>query len=182
MGGQGIVSSLCARNVTDKNAADYGYRPAVTAIVDRLEAVLAGQCLPQKLVPANDGTVPCLVLISFQPGADQNTVCDASKGLKQPDPDVLERFQDSRLAELKQQDPKATPADLGPVCELTQIDPSKYQNGTCEALRDPGWCYVTGAAASPCAQALEFSATGRPASGTSVSLQCGEQVGDAGGG
>ncbi len=184
MGGQGIVSSLCARNVTDKNADDYGYRPAVTAIVDRLKAVLAGQCLPQKLVPANDGTVPCLVLISFQPGADQNTVCDASKGLKQPDPDVLKRFQESKLAELKQQDPKATAADVGPACELTQLDPSKLVNGTCETITDPGWCYVSGAAAGTCAQAIKFSATGQPASGTSVSLQCIEVVSgqDAGGG
>ena len=185
MAGQGIVSSLCARNVTDKNAADYGYRPAVTAIVDRLKAVLAGQCLPQKLIPSPDGTVPCLVLISFQAGSDQNTVCDPAKGLKQPDPDVLKRFKEARLAELKSQDPKATAADIGPACELTQIDPSKYQNGTCETITDPGWCYVTGAAAgSSCPQAIKFSATGQPASGTSVSLQCIEALsgGDAGGG
>lgn len=41
--GNSIVASICARNLVDTGAQDYGYRPAVDAIVDRLkEALPAG--------------------------------------------------------------------------------------------------------------------------------------------
>ncbi len=172
MGAQGIVGSVCARNVTDPNAADYGYRPTVTAIVDHLKSILGGQCLSQKLVVGNDGSVPCLLLVSFQPGADQNIVCDPSKGLSRPSADVLANYQQTKLAELKAQDPKSTLADVGPACVLTQLASPKYLNGTCATLPEPGWCYVTGTAAGYCPQALRFSATGTPAQGTALTLQC----------
>jgi hypothetical protein len=35
--GNSVVASICARNVTDTSKADYGYRPAVAAIVERLQ-------------------------------------------------------------------------------------------------------------------------------------------------
>ncbi len=35
-GGNSVVTSICARNVTDQTAPDFGYRPAVNAIVDTL--------------------------------------------------------------------------------------------------------------------------------------------------
>jgi len=39
-GDQSIVASICARNVTDPSAADFGYRPAMAAIVERLRGHL----------------------------------------------------------------------------------------------------------------------------------------------
>ncbi|MCC6647423.1 MAG: hypothetical protein IT374_17855 [Polyangiaceae bacterium] len=39
-GGNSIPASICAANAADPTAADYGYRPAVAAIVDRLKANL----------------------------------------------------------------------------------------------------------------------------------------------
>jgi hypothetical protein len=35
-----IVASICARNVSDASKADYGYRPAVAAVVERLQEQL----------------------------------------------------------------------------------------------------------------------------------------------
>ena len=178
MGAQGVVASLCPRNVTDKNSPDYGYRPAVRTIIDRLKAVLAGQCLPQTLAPNPDGTVPCLVILTFdQPGA-----CDTSKGLTELDPDILKRFNDQRLAELRQTTPAATLADLGAACQLAQIIPTDFVNGTCESVTKPGWCYVEGAAAGTCPQAIKFSATGQPPSGSKVNLSCIETRAKADGG
>jgi hypothetical protein len=178
MGPQGVVASLCPRNVTDKNSPDYGYRPAVRTIIDRLKAVLAGQCLPQTLAPNPDGTVPCLVILTFdQPGA-----CDTSKGLTELDPDILKRFNDQRLAELRQTTPAATLADLGAACQLAQIIPTDFVNGTCESVTKPGWCYVEGAAAGTCPQAIKFSATGQPPSGSKVNLSCIETRAKADGG
>jgi len=50
-GNNSIVASICARNLKDANAQDYGYRPAVDAIVDRLKEALTGKCLPRTLSP-----------------------------------------------------------------------------------------------------------------------------------
>jgi hypothetical protein len=40
LGNQGIVTSICPANLVAPNAADYGYRPTVAAIVDRIRNVL----------------------------------------------------------------------------------------------------------------------------------------------
>jgi hypothetical protein len=40
IGDNAIVASICARNVTDPSRQDYGYRPALGAILDRLSAGL----------------------------------------------------------------------------------------------------------------------------------------------
>jgi len=37
-----VVASICARNVTDASRSDYGYRPAMAAIVERLQAPSGG--------------------------------------------------------------------------------------------------------------------------------------------
>ena len=70
VGEQAIVASICAANLDPKkkDAADYGYRPAVAAIVDRLKDRLGGKCLPRKLDPDPDtGTTPCLILDAQMP-------------------------------------------------------------------------------------------------------------------
>src|SRR5690606_30798565 len=59
---QGIFASICPAESQDTTAPDYGYRPAVGAIIDRLKQELGGQCLPRKLESLPDGSVPCLVL------------------------------------------------------------------------------------------------------------------------
>ncbi len=61
MGSQGILSSLCpihsryavgADGVPDMGDAVFGYRPAVTSIVNRLKTALTSACLPERLAPA----------------------------------------------------------------------------------------------------------------------------------
>jgi hypothetical protein len=100
MGDNGVIASLCPRSL-DPNNPDYGYRPAVRGIIDRLKSVLSGQCLPQPLTKdAVTGKVACLILV-IKPGtqADQSTACDPSQGLKQPDKDVLTNFNKQRMAQ-----------------------------------------------------------------------------------
>ena len=68
MENQGIVASICPTQLTSPTnadgtpAADYGYRPAVKAIIDRLKQALSGQCLPRTLTTNADGQVPCLII------------------------------------------------------------------------------------------------------------------------
>jgi hypothetical protein len=37
-GTNAVVASICARNVTDSSKQDYGYGPAVDALLDRMKA------------------------------------------------------------------------------------------------------------------------------------------------
>lgn len=60
--GGSIVASICTPNVDDNTFADFGYRPAVNAIIDRLKSQLTGRCTPRKLAANPDGTTPCLIV------------------------------------------------------------------------------------------------------------------------
>lgn len=40
LGANSIVASICARNLTDTARSDYGYRPALNAVVERMKGVL----------------------------------------------------------------------------------------------------------------------------------------------
>ena len=187
VGDQGVVASLCPRS-NDTNSPDYGYRPAVRAIVDRLKNALAGTCTPQKLIPdPTSGLVPCLILVEEPQLPNQGACNDPAKGLIDPstDPnlsDVLAKFRQSLIDANGGQNG----GDAGvnyltePICESVQLKPNQLINGSCEDQNAaPGWCYVTGAAAKNCAQKILFSPSGSPAGTTH--LQCIEQAGtDAG--
>lgn len=162
LGDQSIVASICPPEPKDKSTPYYGYRPAVRAIVDRLKNSLASQCLPDKLSQDQDGKVSCLILESFQ---EPGVTCE-SKGLKKPDPKILEKFREAERAE------RGAEADKNVVCEAPQILPAKFSGNSCEKTPEVGWCYLTGAAAGgTCPQAIKFSELGNPV-GARVSLQC----------
>jgi hypothetical protein len=57
--------------------------------------------------------------------------------------------------------------------QLTTTNDAGYfdANGSCAASADPAWCYVTGAAAGGCAQAVLFS-NGEQPPGVLVDLVC----------
>ena len=40
LGSRSVVASICARNTTDPGRPDFGYRPAVTAIIEGLQPQL----------------------------------------------------------------------------------------------------------------------------------------------
>ena len=105
---------FCPTDVMDNaagNDPNYGYRPAVAAIIDRLKAALSNACLPRKLIPAADGSVQCLILVTL-PGAGSclNPTCPAGMGLQVPtDPTVLPTFCASAEASFMGQ--KGAPGD-----------------------------------------------------------------------
>jgi hypothetical protein len=176
---QGIASSLCPIHTTAASASDpvFGYRPAVNAIIDRLKNALSVQCLPQALaVDPTTQTVPCLILVTLQKGN-----CSNVAGMSDPPPDVLSRFQEAQheawmsacggKTSCVLQDPSTLP-----TCQLNELTPmtnggKDFQNGDCSASSDPGWCYVSGAAAGTCSQQILFTAN-QPPQGATVTLQC----------
>jgi len=174
---QGIIASLCPRSL-DLNNADYGYRPAVRVIVDRLKNALANQCLPQALTadPATN-EVPCLILLTLEntPGGEE--LCDPAQGLTVPDPAILAKFREQAEADFKANGGDAAglkdPA-LYPVCELKQLVVAA--GDSCAEEADSGWCYVQKAngknpAGETCSQAILFTAAGNKV-GAKISLQC----------
>jgi hypothetical protein len=164
LGGQGIVSSICPIDVTDNSSNDdplYGYRPAVASIIDRLKSSLTKPCLPQKLTPDADGQLPCLILATLPNAsnpADPQADCTSGKypGLTAPDPASLQASQE---------------APTLPTCAVNQLTAAELVGGSCAGSSAPGWCYVTGAAAGTCDQAIVLSPSTVPA-GTIVNLQC----------
>lgn len=67
-GRNSIVGSICPKITTgDLDDPDYGYNPAVQAIVDRLAETLKGTCLPRELSVDIDGSVPCAVVETMRP-------------------------------------------------------------------------------------------------------------------
>ena len=177
LGDQGVIASLCPITLKgDKQAPEYGYNPAVKAIVDRLKNALTTQCLPQKLtrdtstVATEKDTVPCLVLAQLGEVTD---TCEGS-GLKKPSPEILSKFLEQQKAESG--DPKDGGVDLSKfaVCELPQLIAAP--GASCKDRSELGWCYVeNGATSSPagrCPQALIFSGATGALAGARFSLQC----------
>jgi hypothetical protein len=182
LGTQGIVSSLCPIHVTPANGDSppdplYGYRPAMTAIADRLRNALTAECLPEKLQVQSDGTVPCVVLVTL-PRAGDESVCNSTPGMSVPAASVLTEFRQRQEQGWSAASGTPDPATL-PVCQLDELtagaDPADFSGGSCASSTQPGWCYVTGPAAGSCEQSILF-ARDTPPSGALVSLQCLEQA------
>lgn len=84
-GDNSIVGSICPKVVDDLNKEDYGYNPAVQAIVDRLGDMLVGTCLPREVTLDEDGKVPCFVVETKSPRdasdpTDAELICDPNNG------------------------------------------------------------------------------------------------------
>jgi hypothetical protein len=202
MGPQGFVASLCPIHVqpaageTEQTDPLFGYNPAVNGIVDRLKIALNNQCLPQQLTTNSSGDVPCLILVHLAtqvgPGACANpgSACSSLPGLLGPGDiptgatqptlttDILTEFCAAQEATYAGTRGAAGDPDTYPTCALQQLttgaNPNDFTNGSCAASGDAGWCYVTGAAANGCPQAILFT-SGQPPAGAQVSLQCIEQ-------
>jgi hypothetical protein len=190
MGPQGIISSLCPIHVIDMEGGNdplYGYRPAITAIVDRLKNALASQCLPQPLnVEKNEAgasVVPCLVLATIPGtvGKSESAVCNPTNypSLSVPNAQILQTFNQNQHA-LWMSDMVGTDPSTLVTCEVQQISVAAMPaggttSGTCVgmgATNEQGWCYVTGTASGACdTQAVLFTSNALP-NGATVNLQC----------
>ncbi len=159
---QGIFASICPSEISDTNAPDYGYRPAVGAIIDRLKQELGGQCLPRKLTPDLDGNVPCLVI---EASVTDSCQCDASKGRveipKTVDGKENPNYNAVKAAACTTGEPpdcggSENLADFNPgwncFCEIQQL--ADTQKASCQN-DDPaptdihGWCYVDATTVPP---------------------------------
>jgi hypothetical protein len=143
IGDQAIVASICPANVDPalNTRADYGYRPAIAALVSRLRTALRGRCLPRTLAidttqdSPTKGQVPCVIIEAFNPPPGQVCVCEN-------DPTFHGRVTVS--------DPGLVTSDIlasgSCLCEIVQLKGNDL--AACQSqLSLPGtvgdgWCYV----------------------------------------
>jgi hypothetical protein len=212
MGTQGILSSLCPIHTTDNSTNNdplYGYRPAITSIVNRLKNALATQCLPEKLNPVPTGMgkfpnceapganceVECLILATLAPGVATNEASNETAACSQPafglsppsttdngvQAGILKTFRAAQHATYV--NPPNSGKGIDPstlaTCFVNQIPYSQYSSCATPVGSTKGWCYVTDTGTS-CPQAIQFT-PGSPPEGSVVSLQCIEAAPTIGG-
>lgn len=163
LGPQGIVASLCPKQLKTPGSDDYGYRPAVQAISDRLQAALTASCVPRPLERDGSGAVPCLVLATLpEPGSED--AC-TKVGLGIPNADILKQVRDRAAADDGEE------SRLLPVCEVPQVVVAKGE--TCrDEDQSNGFCYAESVPDVKCAQSILFTKPTTKLVGASFSLQC----------
>jgi hypothetical protein len=76
LGDNAIVASICPKVVQSKDPnsdPNYGYNPAVGAIIERLKEALKGKCLPRPIETNDQGQVLCKVIEAQKSGCDCTT-------------------------------------------------------------------------------------------------------------
>lgn len=146
-GENSIVASICARNVSDLERRDFGYRPAIASILERLEEQLLRHCLPRPLEVNADGAVPCKLVEAVPSTAA--CACDASRARSKPDAlvdqDVRRQLASAVGKPCGADDPQCQKVCL---CEVDQIVKQPALDA-CRNDENPvgaeGWCYVADA-------------------------------------
>jgi hypothetical protein len=184
---QGIVASVCPAQTSNAAALDYGYRPAIGAIIDRLKTALKGQCLPRTLTPDKLGQVPCLILEARNTGG-MGCICDPALARS----DVTAEHQPAVKAALE--DPIAKTSGWDCFCEIQQASGDQLvacQNSTSDIPTDPngqninGWCYVDATTSPPLGnpaivsdcpgtekRIIRFVGTGEAQTGATLFITC----------
>lgn len=142
-GRNSVVASICPKT-TDRNAADYGYRPAMAAIVERLKEGLIEKCFPRELEVSQERGVACKIVEARVKTADDPGGCNSSTRR-----DVPEAVQDSvrrKLLTSKQCADEASCQQLE-LCEIEQLLPATQPGELQSCLNDEvpegdGWCYI----------------------------------------
>jgi hypothetical protein len=183
---QAIVASICPANVLDKTKDDYGYSPAIRALVGRLRNALRGRCLPRTLeVDPATGNVPCVVVEAFNNPACN---CNAEPGRKMADPTVIidaMRQVGNCFCEIKQGDAPAR------VCKTSLNPPSNTGDGWCyidpqqgpDGMFDQAQCPVVRSCPATDKRLIKFINTNsEPRPGATAFIMCQEKSFPSGGG
>ncbi len=141
-GENSIVASICPKT-TDPAAVDYGYRPAMAAIVERLKSQLGDKCYQRQLATASDGSTSCII-VEATPPDDEPGTCER---LARSDvtPDVEESVRNRLLDSYHCED--ETQCAAWQLCEIDQIRAETDQDGLMSCRHDgtaigDGWCYI----------------------------------------
>lgn len=138
-----VVASICPKDMTDEAALDYGYRPAMQAIVDKVKTKLSELCFDRELTTDESGVTNCRV-IELQ-ATTEACSCTGTRSI--PPANALDSVREQMLRLEVCEDPESC-AKLC-ACEIAQVPPSTTGRvNSCqseEQSSDNGWCYVDGA-------------------------------------
>jgi hypothetical protein len=154
VGEQGIVASVCPAQVSAVEQPDFGYRPAIGAIVEQLKHRLFGQCLRRSLTPDDEGQVSCLILEGRRLEPGQACACGG------PDLSARQDVQPEHVAARRRalSDPLTEAAGLDCFCEIKQLSGDALHACQYDPRRAPltssgetadGFCYIDATAVPP---------------------------------
>ena len=176
VGSQAIVASVCPESLANAGASNYGYRPAITAIVDRVKSAFSDACLGESLDMSENGVVSCAVI-----EATKQDQCSPCTGVRSPltghDRELLQRA----ISGI------GVPLNCG--CEIKQVSPGAAMKECTESvgtqsLEGGGWCYVApqqnpshnASLVDSCPpnsqQTIRFVGKGMPVAGSVTFLAC----------
>jgi hypothetical protein len=159
-GNNSIVASICPKYPEEMSNPDYGYNPAVKAIIDRLKDALKGKCLPRPLVPAEAAgkglqanQVPCKVVEAVRPTGSACACNPATNRVDITNPAltnaILTKLKDNGTCDTD--DPNGIKCSDFCTCELLQLQDQELKD--CQTNPSPpdtpGYCYVNAAANEP---------------------------------
>ena len=147
LGDNAIVASICPKVINaadpEKPSADpnYGYNPAVSAILARLKVGLAGKCLPRTLRADDQGQVLCRVIEAQK----EKDACDCALAGRAEIPD--DKIMAAVRAQLKTAGHCGGP-DQGScsdwcMCEIEQVEAAQLK--ACQTNQSgvpAGYCYI----------------------------------------
>jgi len=148
LGDNAIVASICPKVTVPTGAADsdpnYGYNPAVGAIIERLKDALKGKCLPREIETDEQNQVLCKVVEAQKGGCDCTT-----PGRAEADPKILEPVR--KQLKLTGQCGNGTQpsCDTWCQCEIKQHtgdELARCQQGISAAA---GYCYIDSKITTP---------------------------------
>jgi len=143
-GDNAIVASICPKVTTATGSPEsdpnYGYNPAVGAIIERLKEALKGKCLPRKLEPdATTGQVPCKVIEAQR----TPVACDPAAGRGDADPLILKAVRDQLKATGQCGNGAQESCETWGQCEILQESDDNLAACRSNAqVSVPGYCYI----------------------------------------
>jgi hypothetical protein len=148
-GANSIIASICPKVSTgDKTSSNYGYTPAVNAIIDRLKEAFPGKCISRPVDIKEDGTVQCnIVEVTARESDGTCAPCDQSPSRTDVNPVLVSPV----LKQLKASGQCGPNSPTGIACTaaeycLCTIAPAA-NSVACKTEESPdssvvGWCYV----------------------------------------
>lgn len=138
LGTQGIVTSICPANTRDPGSLDFGYRPAMRAISNRLAPLLSGTCGGVELDIGSDGQVDCVVLETSRGASsgDEITCPPCESARSEPTVDLWRALRGEVIF---------TENGMQCACVLHQAEPGPELEACVQRLDGPfedAWCYV----------------------------------------
>jgi hypothetical protein len=164
--GNSVVASICPKvteSPTPTVDPDYGYNPAVSALVDRMKSALAPTCLAEELEPDAEGRVSCELFEVTAPMGGSCAACDGAGRGPASAPGTSALL--DQLGATRYCGDAGQPAcDELCVCGIEQVEGAELescQNDSAVAADLAGFCYIDAAAGLGNAELVRECPVGR---------------------